>query len=156
MKKISVKKTRLLYSSLSRKEKPISEYVANVPNLIVVVELKNGRMVGAFTQSAFSRDLHSERIKVSSVMTKAMLMDITAEKSYRNQTGTDVIKHENNQLIWGKNEFALSVSEPYSLSCNLNCEEAVYPTQCKTSEFLAMHGASVPVTRFEVYRLFLG
>lgn len=158
LKKISVKKTRLLHSSLGHMEKPIGEYISNVPNVIVVVQLSNNRMVGAFTQSAFSRELHShlDRVRHTSIMTKAMIVDITGEKSYRNATGQDVIKIDGSQLVWGHNEFVLNTTEPYTLSCDLNCEKAVYPTSCTAKEFLESEEPSVSVKRFEVYRLFLG
>lgn len=57
LKKISAKKTKLLYRSLSKNNKPITDYTSNVPNLFIVVQLSNKRIVGAFTQTAFTKEL---------------------------------------------------------------------------------------------------
>lgn len=56
LKKISAKRTKLLYRSLSANfEKAVIEYCGNVPNILLVVELANSRVFAAFTQAAFSK-----------------------------------------------------------------------------------------------------
>lgn len=55
LKKIDVKKARLLYRSLGSNPRSIAEYTSNVPNVLVVVELSNKKLLGAFTQAAFTR-----------------------------------------------------------------------------------------------------
>jgi hypothetical protein len=54
LKKIAAKKTKLMYRSLAKNSKPISEFISNVPNLFVVIELANKKILGAFTQTAFA------------------------------------------------------------------------------------------------------
>lgn len=55
LKKISAKKTRLLYRSLNSNNKNITEYITNVPNLIVIVKLSSSKIIAAFTQAAFNK-----------------------------------------------------------------------------------------------------
>jgi len=55
VKKIDVKKARLLYRSLGSNPRSNAEYTSNVPNVLVVVELSNKKLLGAFTQAAFTR-----------------------------------------------------------------------------------------------------
>jgi hypothetical protein len=54
-KKIDVKRSRLLYRSLANNQLPLAEYTSNVPNVLVVVELINKKILAAFTQGAFNR-----------------------------------------------------------------------------------------------------
>jgi len=50
LKKIKTKKTRLMFSLAQKVNKPIVEYILNAPNIIVIAELANKRIVGAFSQ----------------------------------------------------------------------------------------------------------
>jgi len=87
--------------------------------------------VGAFTQTAFTKELSIGTPEKSKYMSqnKAMLMDITGEKIFINQGGHDTIRHDFRALIWGKNEFIVNCEEPLLLNCELNCEGAIYPSQ---------------------------
>lgn len=105
LKKISAKKTRLLYRSLSSKNKNISQYTSNVPNLLVVVELANKRILAAFTQAAFNKDINNTQVgeKKYHSANKAMIIDVTSQRIITNSTPNETIRFDERALIWGKN-----------------------------------------------------
>lgn len=73
VKKIVVKRTRMIYNSTQKVNKPISEYMISIPNMIVIAELENKKIVGAFTQNAFSKE---NRMSRSSIVSKAVLFSL--------------------------------------------------------------------------------
>jgi len=100
LKKIKTKKTRLMFSLAQKVNKPIVEYILNAPNIFVIAELANKRIVGAFSQNTFSKDNKFSR---SSVVNKAMIFDVIAQIFIANEGKEDieVIRYEENTLIWG-------------------------------------------------------
>lgn len=157
LKKISAKKTKLLYRSLARNNKPITDFTSNVPNLFIVVELANKKVVGAFTQTAFTKDLaHSPEKSKYVSQNKAMIMDITNERVFPNQSGHETIRHDSNALIWGRNELVVNCEEPLLLASDLNCEAAIYACDYSAAELLGADQNSFPISQFEVFRIFLG
>ena len=94
LKKISAKKTRLLYRSLNANTKPLSEYISNVPNLLVVVELSNKRILGAFTQAAFNKELNNQTDKKYLSSNKAMIINVTQEQVIFNSSSNDTIRYD--------------------------------------------------------------
>jgi hypothetical protein len=158
LKKISAKKTKLLYRSLAKNNKPITDFTSNVPNLFIVVELANKKVLGAFTQTAFTKDLHHSSGEKSKYVSqnKSMIMDITSERVFPNQSGYDTIRHDSNALIWGRNELVVNCEEPLLLTSDLNCEAAIYACDYSIAELLGASETSFPISQFEVFRIFLG
>lgn len=74
LKKITAKKTRLMYSSAQKINKPISEYIVSTPNIIIVAELSNKEIIGAFSQNAFSKD---NKFTHSSIVSKALIFSLS-------------------------------------------------------------------------------
>ncbi len=48
-----------------------------MPNLLVVVELTNKKIVGAFTQAAFNKELNNQTEKKYVSANKAIILNIT-------------------------------------------------------------------------------
>ena len=94
LKKIDVKKARLLYRSLGSNPRPIAEYTSNVPNVLVVVELSNKKLLGAFTQAAFTRELANPPERKYSPANKAMIIDISSERVVLNSLANDTIRYD--------------------------------------------------------------
>lgn len=80
-------------------------------------------------------------------MNKSMIIDITEEKVFPNQITQETIKYDSDSLIWGKNELVLSWGEPLMLTCNLNCENAVYPCQYSTEQLMGDKESTVAVSQ---------
>ena len=76
LKKIVTKKTRIMFSLSQKVTKAITDYFVSIPNMLVIIELSNKTIVGAFTQNAFSRE---NRFTQSSVVSKAMIFSVTAQ-----------------------------------------------------------------------------
>lgn len=85
-----------------------------------------------------------------------MIIDISQERIILNSSASDTIRYDEHALIWGRNEFIVSSEEPLLLTCDLNCENAVYPCNLSSQELLGGAGRSCPISQFEVYRIFLG
>lgn len=98
-----------------------------MPNVLVVVELSNKKLLGAFTQAAFTRELGNQPERKYSPANKAMIIDISEQRIILNASAAETIRYDERALIWGRNEFVVSSEEPLLLSCDLNCEQAVYP-----------------------------
>jgi hypothetical protein len=149
-----------MYRSLAKNTKPISESISNVPNLFVVVELANKKILGAFTQTAFATKENSLGIEKSKYIAqnKSMIMDISEERVFANANAStqDTIKYDQNALVWGRYEFVVSFAEPLLFSSDLNCENAIYPCVYSNPELLGCNEANLPISHFEVYRIFLG
>jgi hypothetical protein len=56
IKKINIKKTKLIYKFDIIHQKNPHESIDNIPNIFVVLELVNGKILGAFTQMGFNKD----------------------------------------------------------------------------------------------------
>ncbi len=91
-----------------------------MPNVLVVVELSNKKILGAFTQAAFTREMGQPERKYSPA-NKAMIIDISEERIALNTSTSETIRYDEHALIWGRNEFVVSSEEPLLLSCDLNC-----------------------------------
>jgi hypothetical protein len=85
-----------------------------------------------------------------------MIIDISLQHVIINTSSADTVRYDDHALIWGKNEFVVSSEEPQMLTCDLNCEDAVYPCNFKSQDMLGTNGNSCPISQFEVYRIFLG
>ena len=118
LKKITAKKTRLMYSSAQNVNKPITDYIVSTPNMILIAELENKKIVGAFTQNAFSKD---NKLTHSSIVSKAIIFSLSAQTFTQNEGRGEIIHFEEGSLIWGNREFVVSCQEPLSISANLNC-----------------------------------
>ncbi len=80
-----------------------------MPNLLVVVELANKRILAAFTQAAFNKDLNTQVTeKKYHSANKAMIIDVTSQRTITNSTPAETIRYDERALIWGRNEFAVS------------------------------------------------
>ena len=97
--------------------------------MIIVAELENKKIVGAFTQSAFSKD---NKLNRTSVVSKAVIFSLDTRTFITNEGKGEVIRYEDNALIWGNREFVINGEEPLSISVNLNCENPIYPTNLST------------------------
>lgn len=73
VKKIIVKKTRMIYNSAIDSKKPVGEHIISTPNMIIIAELENKKIVGGFTQSAFTKD---NRLNKSSIISKAVIFSL--------------------------------------------------------------------------------
>jgi hypothetical protein len=125
LKKITAKKTRMMYSSAQKVTKPITEYIVSTPNMILIAELANKKIVGAFTQNAFSKD---NKLTHSSIVSKAIIFSLNTQTFINNEGRGEIIHFAEPALIWGNREFVINCQEPLSVSVDLNCENAIYPT----------------------------
>lgn len=118
LKRITAKKTRLIYSSEQKTSKSITEYIVSTPNMIIIAELANKKVVGAFTQNAFSKD---NKLTQSSIVSKAIIFSLNSQAFITNDGKGEVIHFEENALVWGNREFVINCDEEPSISINLNC-----------------------------------
>ena len=98
LKKIVAKKTRLIFSSAQKITKPITDYIVSTPNMILIAELSNKRVVGAFSQNAFSRE---NKLTNSSIVSKAIIFSLNTQAFISNEGKGEMIHFEENALIWG-------------------------------------------------------
>ena len=88
LKKITVKKTRLVFSTAQKISKPITEYIVSTPNMILIAELSNKRIVGAFTQNAFSRE---NKLTHSAIVSKAIIFSLQTQAFITNDGKGEII-----------------------------------------------------------------
>ncbi len=153
LKKITIRKTSLLYTSANKPNKPVTEYLVGVPNLLVIVELANKNIIGAFTQNAFTK---ANQFSHSTIMSKAMIFSILPQTFIVNEHRGEAIHFEENVLTWGKQEITINCNEPMTMNANLNCEEAVYNSAISTEEFMGGETKNVSIVKIEAYRNFFG
>jgi len=122
----------------------MAEYVISTPNMILIAELENKQIVGAFTQSAFSKD---NKLNRSSIISKAVIFSLETWAFITNEGKGEVTRYDNNALIWGNREFVVNGEEPLSISVNLNCENPIYPTDLSTREFIGSPNSTVAVKK---------
>jgi hypothetical protein len=65
-----------MYSLRQKGNKPIHEFILGAPNIILIAELENNKIVGAFSQNAFSKD---NKFTKSSIVSKAMIFDVSKQ-----------------------------------------------------------------------------
>ena len=76
--------------------------------MIIIAELSNKKIVGAFTQNAFSKD---NKLTHSSIVSKAIIFSLNTQAFITNDGKGEIIHYEDNSLIWGNKEFVLNCDD---------------------------------------------
>lgn len=121
--------------------------------MLVIVELANKSIIGAFTQNAFTK---ANQFSHSTIMSKAMIFSILPQTFIVNEHKGEAIHFEDNILTWGREEIVINCNEPMTMNAHLNCEDAVYSSAISTEEFMGGESENVPIVKIEAYRNFFG
>lgn len=78
-----------MFSLRQKSNKSIHEFILGAPNIILVAELQNKKIVGAFTQNAFSRE---NKFTKSSIVSKAMIFDVSRQVFITNEGQGEIIR----------------------------------------------------------------
>ena len=111
IKKLGVKKTTLIFKLDMLNPVNPHEHIDNIPNIIILIELANKKVLAAFTQTAFSReDAINEKSVVSRSRlgsNKALIMDLTNKVCFANNSPNNTIIYDENAIVWGKDELVI-------------------------------------------------
>ena len=94
-----------MYSSSQQITKPVTDYVVSTPNMIIVAELSNKKIIGAFTQNAFSKE---NKLTHSAIVSKAIIFNLNNQTFIPNDGKGEITHFEENTLIWGNREFVVN------------------------------------------------
>lgn len=116
-----VLKTEKIYNSKTNRGKNPHEFIDNIRGVLVLIQLQNSKILGAYTHEAFS-SLHPQ----SSSDNIAFILDISNRKSFANQSGLNSISYNSGSLVWGFNEIMLKFEEPEVMYTNFCRNHNIY------------------------------
>ena len=100
IKKLPIKKTKIIFKLDKLSPLNPHDYIDNIPNIVILIELTNKKVLGAFTQTAFSREDTSlgdrpsfkSNSRVNS--NKALIVDLTNKVAFHNKVQNDAIIYD--------------------------------------------------------------
>ena len=108
IKKLPIKKTKLLFKLDKLHPTNPHENIYNIPNIVLLVELTNKKILAAFTQTAFNKE-DSSIIGDKSMISrsryganKSLIVDLTSKVTLPNTKSTETIIYDENAIVWGK------------------------------------------------------
>ena len=84
------------------------DYIDNIPNIVMLIELTNNKLLAAFTQMAFSKEDSADRPSPLKnhpsriISHKGLILDLTTKVSFINKSQNDTVIYDENALVWGK------------------------------------------------------
>ena len=132
IKKLPIKKTKLIFKLDKLSPANPHEFIDNIPNIVLLIELTNKKVLAAFTQTAFSKDdgLHSQntstiaRSRLGS--NKSLIIDLTNKVCFLNNNPNETIIYDEYAIVWGKDELLIKVDEPTLLYSSFGSQEGIY------------------------------
>lgn len=118
IKKLPIKKTKILFKLDKLHPTNPHENIDNIPNIVLLIELTNKKILAAFTQTAFNKE-DSSIIGDKSLISrsrygsnKSLIVDLTNKVSLSNTKSTETIIYDENAIVWGKDELIIKNDEP--------------------------------------------
>lgn len=90
-------RTEKFYNSRQNSSKNPHLLIDNIHQVLLLVELENGKVIGAYTQSPFSLVTPQ-----SSHENIGFIFDLKNKKSFKSSSGVNSISYDPSGLVWGQ------------------------------------------------------
>lgn len=118
-------------------------------NILLLIELQNDKILGAFTHEAFS-----PQIEHASSKNIGFIFDVTNRKAFINNAGENSIVYNRDCLCWGLNEIMIKVEEPEILYTNFCRKHNTYWDGKYTIEdFIGTNKQWTRIKQFSIYKI---
>jgi hypothetical protein len=152
-----IAKAKLLYKLDLTDARNLHKHIDDKPNLLVIIKLKNGRLVAGFSESAIYQGVQSHG-------TRGVIMCLTNQKAYFPKTTDDqgnpkahqVVAYDDYYYILGNSEIRLRSNEK-KLFANFGIGNAYFQNNKEKVEVLLDQGPKreVEIESYEFYQLTL-
>lgn len=163
IKKLPIKKTKLIFKLDKLHPSNPHEFIDNIPNIVLLIELTNNKILAAFTQTAFNKEesIITEKSTVARSryggQNKSLIVDLTNKISFINTKPTETIIYDENAIVWGKDELVIKNDEPTLLYSSFGAEDGTYSDGKYSLEELLGSGQGFErINQYEFYRIYIG
>ena len=100
IKKLPIRKTQLIFKLDKLSPANPHEFIDNIPNIVLLIELTNKKVLGAFTQTAFSKEDGVHNQSVSNIArsrlgtNKSLILDLTNKVVFMNNNPNETIIYD--------------------------------------------------------------
>lgn len=122
-------------------------YIDNTPNLLMLVELKNGKILGGFSLTPFYKNVKGE---------DSLIFSVTNEEIFNlNSDFKQAIVYDDYFLIFGNSELRIKTGELKCFS-NLGIAAGYYQTKGRSVNTLLGEGIlrETDLVNYEIYQVF--
>ncbi len=162
IKKLPIKKTKLIFKLDKLAPGNPHEFIDNIPNIVLLIELANKKVLGAFTQTSFSKEDGNHNQSTSSIArsrlgtNKSLILDLTKKLAFLNNNPNETIIYDENAIVWGRDELIIKNDEPTLLYSSFGSQEGVYSDGKYTvDDLLGGNQGFERISQYEFYRIYI-